>query len=53
MVLYDFSLENVMRFSKNKLDKNEASDFGVLALQRQSLKLNYDEKARDVQWSAA
>lgn len=47
-LLFDFSIENVMRFSKNKLEKHSQDDYNVLPLQRYSLKLNYDEKARDV-----
>ena len=48
VVLYQSSNENVLRFSRNRLDENSISDF--LMLNTIQFKMNYDDSISDVVW---
>ena len=50
-VLYEMDHDNLLTFSKNRIDKNEVSDFGILVSRNYGLKLSYDERVFDVKWT--
>jgi hypothetical protein len=43
--------DNLLTFSKNRVDKNEVSDYGILVSRNYGLKLSYDERVFDVKWT--
>ena len=50
-VLYELSKENLLTFSKNRLDRYSVKDFGILASRNIGLKLHYEERIFDVKWT--
>lgn len=50
-VLYELEQDNILTFSKNRLDKHEVSDFEILFNRSYGLKLAYDERVLDVKWT--
>lgn len=50
-VLYEMEHDNILTFSKNRIEKNEARDFGILISRNYGLKLSYDERVFDVKWT--
>lgn len=50
-MLYETMNDNMVRFSKNRLDANKESDFNILVNSKYSFKLSYDEKMFGVSWN--
>ena len=50
-VLYELTQDNLLTFSKNRLEKNKVKDFGVLVNRSIGLKLHYEERVFDVKWT--
>ena len=50
-VLYELGQENLLTFSKNRLDRYSIKDFGILASRNIGLKLHYEERVFDVKWT--
>jgi hypothetical protein len=49
-LVYESLTENLLRFSKNRLEVNKPSDYSILAQTKYSFKLSFDEKVFDLQW---
>jgi len=43
--------DNILTFSKNRIEKNNIGDFDILLNRKYSLKLTYDERVLDVKWT--
>lgn len=50
-VLYEMENDNILTFSKNRIENNQASDFGILVSRNYGLKLSYEERVFDVKWT--
>ena len=51
VVLYEMEQDNILTFSKNRLDKKDVGDFDILVNRSYGLKLAYDERVFDVRWT--
>lgn len=50
-VLYEMEQDNILTFSKNRVDKNAIGDFGILVNRSYGLKLSFNERVFDVKWT--
>ena len=50
-VVYEMDQDNLLTFSKNRLDRNSVKDFGILVSRNIGLKLHYEERVFDVRWT--
>lgn len=51
-VVYESLTENLLRFSKNRLDTNMKTDYSILAQTKYSFKLSFDEKLFQLLWTS-
>lgn len=50
-VVYELQQENLLTFSKNRLERYAVKDFGILVSRNIGLKLHYEERIFDVKWT--
>ena len=50
-VCYELQQENLLTFSKNRLDRYPVKEFNILVSRNIGLKLHYDERVLDVKWT--
>ena len=50
-VIYELQNENLLTFSKNRLERYSMKDFGILVSRNVGLQLGYEERVFDVKWT--
>lgn len=50
--MYDIEGEGLLRFSKNRLESNQVTDYSVLNQSKYTFKLNFDERVSDLIWGS-
>ena len=50
-VVYEMEQDNLLTFSKNRLERYPVKDFGILVSRNVGLKLHYEERVFDVRWT--